>query len=275
MWFGTKERMTWVKCPAIDASISKNGWSTEGLFLNGGAYTRGSVTGHKRYEFSWNLASQRDIYDILDYADGLYGTDLIYFIDPFASGTNLLPQWWASPRVQAEDAPPLVKNSSVRPTVVDTATNTYSYPTKSAVFSLADNDVIDTLYIPIPEGFELHFGCHGASTGTAEIIITQDGGTPSAVTLLDVDTAELTNTVVSGVPGVTLSARGAGYLTVAGMVAQVLPVGSVAPTGRFISGRGHSGCRFVGTPAVTGYSSALDKIGASAVLLETGAWEND
>lgn len=275
MYFGTRERMTWVKCPAIEADISKNGWSTEGVFLSGGAYARSSVTSHKRYQFSWNLAAQEDIYEVLDYQQGLYGTGLIYFLDPFAQSTNVLPSWWASPRLQAEDAPPLIRDANSRPTLVATGPNSFAYPTQSAVFSLADGDIIDSVYIPVPPGYELHFGAHGSSTGTAEFRLTTDADEVYLVDLLPVNTPELTNLVISGVTGVTISAWGVGNLTIAGMIAQVLPQGAAAPQGRFISGRGHSGCRFVGFPSVTGYSApdALDKVGASAVLVETGGWE--
>lgn len=275
MWFGTKERMTWVKCPAIEADLTKGNWSTEGVFLNGGAYARKSAYSHKRYQFAWNLASHQDIYDILDYADGLYGQGLIYFLDPFAISTNVLPLGWAVPRLQAEDAPPLIRDANSRPTLVATAANTYAYPTQSAVFTLADGDVIDSVYIPVPPGYEFHFGVHGSATGTAEFRITTDEDVATVVTPLGVTSPQLTNTVISDTTGVTISAWGIGNLTVAGMLGQVLPGGSPAPTGRFLSGRGHSGCSFVGTPSINGYSApdALDKIGASAVLIETGAWE--
>lgn len=274
MYFGTQELMSWVPCPAIEADISKTGWSTEGVFLNGGAYTRRSVTAHKRYQFVWNLASQEDVYSVLDYASGLYGSGLIYFLDPFAQSTNVLPAWWAAPRLQAEDAPPLVKGTNRRPTLVDTASNSYRYPTKSAVFTLAESDIVDSVYVPVPPGHEFHIGAHGSSTGTAELTITTDESVVASLTPMAVDTNVLTNTVISGTTGVTLSATGVGNLTLAGVIAQVLPVGSPAAIGNFVSGRGHSGCQFIGEPVINGYSSpdALDKIGATATLLETGAW---
>lgn len=272
MYFGTKERMTWVKCPAIDANISRAGWSTEGTFLNGGAYTRKSVTSHKRYEFAWNLASQEEIYEVVDYASGLYGTGLIYFLDPFAINTNVLPAWWAAPRMQAEDAPPLVQDANSRPTLVATATNSYRYPTQSAVFTLADGDTMDSVYIPVPEGYEFHFGAHGSASGSAELRLTTDENVVTSVAPMAVNTATRTDTVIGSTTGVTVSAWGIGNLTIAGMIGQVLPAGSVVPQGNFISGRGHSGCEFVGEPAINGYSSAMDKIGATAVLLETGGW---
>lgn len=270
-YFGNKERMAWVKAPAFNAGISKVGWNAEGVFLNGGAYARKSIASHKRYEFSWNLSSQEDIYGVLDYADGLYGEGLIYFLDPFARDTNLLPSFWAAPRLQAEDAPSLVEGKT--PTLVDTAANTNSYPTKSAVYTIVSGDTFDELWVPVPVGYTLHLGVHGSATDTAELTYLPDDGSITAVTLLGVTTTQLTNVTVTGAAGVTLSAQGLGFLTLAGLVVQVLPTGTAAPVGPFVSGRGHSGCRFVSAPQIQGYSSALDKVGATAVLVETGAWE--
>lgn len=173
MYFGTRERMTWVKTPAIDAGIGKGRWTSNGTFINGGAYSRSSTTGHKRYTFAWNLASQEEIYNIIDYADGLYGDGVMYFLDPFAKATNVLPQWWAAPRIQAEDAPPLTKE--VRPTLVQTAANSNGYPTQSAVYNFTENSVFDEVYVPVPPGEAFHFGAHGSATGTAQILLNPEG----------------------------------------------------------------------------------------------------
>lgn len=276
MYFGTRERMTWVNCPAINTDLSKGRWSSNGQFLNGGAYVRNSVTGNKRYQFSWNMASSDEIREILDYADGLYGSDLVYFLDPFAVAKNLLPSWWASPRLQNEDAPPLTRGK--RPSLVDTPANPHAYPTKSAVYTLTGSESFDSVYIPLPPGYELHFGAHGSSTGDAAVAVVPEGGVAEVVAMLDVTSIELTNTVLSGTTGVTITAQGTGQMTLTGLVARVLPEGSQPPTGRFVSGQGHSGCRFdMSSLTVSGYSSpqALDKQAASATLIEVGGWEGD
>lgn len=274
MFFGTPERMTWVNCPAIDVDLSKGRWSVGGEYLNGGAYVRRSQTGHKIYRMAWNLADQEDIYDIVNYDDGLYGDGLIYFYEAFAIASNVLPQYWASPRLARNDAPPLVLGK--RPSLVATGSNTRGYPTMSAVYNLSNSDKFATLWLPIPEGYVLHIGAHGSATDTASVAVIEDGDTDSTpLTLLSVTTPVLTNHTFSGVPGVTLTLSGSGNLTLAGLVAQVLPEGKSAPTGNFISGRGHSGCRFSGPAQVTGLSAVLNKVSASVVLVETGAWENE
>lgn len=270
MYFGSRERMTWVKCPAIDSDISKTKWSTSGTYLSGGGYVRNSTTGHKRYQFSWNLANSDDIYAILDYADGLYGNAPFYFLDPFAIEINVLPQYWASPRLAQQDAPSFDKNAL--PTLVDTAANTFDYPTKSAVYTFNVNSVFSSLWIPIPSGYTFNFGAHGSATSTAVVTLTPDGSTTASVTLLPITTSQRTNTTVTGVTGVTVSFSGTGILTLAGMIAQVRPTGDAVPSGSFISGRGHSGVEFLGSPTLNGYSAALDKQGASTTLVEIGAW---
>lgn len=274
MYFGTRERMTWITMPAINADLSKARWSSEGVFLNGGAFVQRSSAAHMKYVFSWNLAPHEEIYAIADYDDGVYGDGLIYFLDPFSTSVNVLPQFWASPRLQGEDAPTLIKN--VDPTLVSTAANNYSYPTKSAVYEIESGAEFRSLWIPVPSGYTFYFGVHGNATGTAAITVQPDGGSVSSVTPLSVTTATQTNVTIDGPTGVTISATGVGFLTLSGMIGKVLPTGSAVPTGRFFGGRGHSGCRFSQNGlSITGYSApaGLDKIGASGTLVETGAWE--
>lgn len=468
MYFGTRERMTWVKAPAFDMGISKVGWGSSSQYLNGGAGVRRSVSSHKEYSMSWNLATHQDIAEINDYADGLYGNDLIYFLDPFAIDTNLLPQFWAAPRLGVEDGP-VFNGSDVRPTEGVTEANSFSYPTRTAVYTFDTASKFASIYIPVPTGYTFHFGAHGSSTGTAAVVvadaalsaslatrvnhvvnpsfevntstwttsgaptltrpvsggytglaharmtataattlfslngtafpvtvgeqiavssyvrgtvgrlaqmrITYTGasavtstavalastsawqqisytgvvpagataarvdvvmtatsvaignildvdavlaergtltvGTPfdgstaatsvnnvrtlsmwqgtahasasqqfvttapgTAVALLPATTATLTNYTLTNVTGVNISFWGSGTLTLSGMIAQVLPTGTAAPTGDFISGKGHSGCRFApGSPSEQGYSAALNYKSLTATLIETGAWE--
>jgi len=269
-YFGSAERMAWVPCPAIEADISNVGWSTSGRYLNGGGYARRSTASGRAYQFSWNLTSADNIYKVLNYADGVYGPAPYYFLDPFAIETNLLPTYWAAPRIAASDGPSLVKDK--RPTLVATAINTLDYPTKSAVYTLVAGDKFAALFIPVPPGYTFHFGAHGSATGTAGLTVTPTGGAAVAQTLISSVSTARTNYSVGGVTGVTISATGAGQLTLSGLMAQVRPTGVPVPMGGFISGRGNSGCEFDGLPTTNGYSSALDLQGASAKLIEVAAW---
>jgi hypothetical protein len=270
MYFGTQERMTWIKCFTTESGIGKVGWSVSSQFINGGASVRQSATSHKEYTVSWPLASAADTAAITDYADKVYGTGLIYFLDPFSLTTNVLPLHWSVPALAIEDAP-VVNGSDIRPTGVSTAANTQSFPTTSAVYTFDATNTFKTLWVPLPAGYTFHFGAFGSASGTAAV--TLNG---VAATLLSPTSSARVNTTITGVPGVTISFSGIGTLTLAGMMAQVRPTGEAVPVGGFISGRGHSGCRFsTAGVAVNGFSApqALDFQSVSATLIETGDWE--
>lgn len=180
MYFGTKERMAWVKCPAINADISKVGWSASATYINGGAFVRKSSTGHKEIGFSWNLAKQAELDTILDYADGLYGDGPFYFLDPFATTNNLFPQYWAAPRLAAEDAPLLIKGQT--PSLTATPGNTINLPTMSASYTCHYGDTYASMYFPIPSGYALNLGIFGNTTGTAQAVVIPDGTAAPSVT---------------------------------------------------------------------------------------------
>jgi hypothetical protein len=58
----------------------------------------------------------------------------------------------------------------------------------------------------------------------------------------------------------------------AGAMIQILPNGTTPSTGGFISGQGNAGCEFDAQPTQTAYSSALDKVGMTAKLIEVDEW---
>ena len=266
MWFGTRERMSWVPCPAINADISHEGWSDSGTYLGGGGYARGSRAAHKVYGLSWNTASREEVYSVVDYASGAYGSGLIYFLDPFVADANVLPEQWSAPGKVDSNGPSLLTTAAL-PTVANTSTNTIGLPVRTATYTVANNG--KEIWVPVPPGHALYLGWHGSRTSTGTV---QANG--AAVTALAVNSATLTNTIVTPTGGgVTLRLWGSGQVTIAGLMAQVLPTGSPHPTGRWILGRGHSGCRFQERPKVVGLSAALDRVSARATLIETGDWE--
>ncbi len=202
MWFGTRDYPQWVSCPVVDADMSKLGWQSQQLYLNGGARVRRSSTAHKEYNLSWNLQSRDNIRQINDYADGIYGDGLIYFIDPFAANRNVAPQYWAAPMLGAEDAP--ILHGSVRPTTITTNTNTNGYPTKSAVY-----------------------------TTFADVTITNAVGSGSVVTFTATNTF-VKGTVVS-ISGISPSVYNLGTVIVASATSTQFTVASTA-IGTYVSG---------------------------------------
>src|SRR5690606_9549618 len=107
----------------------------------------------------------------------------------------------------------------------------------------------------------------GAVTGTAQV---QLNGTAATATPTVASTVAFTRTSTTDV---TLRLWGSGNVFIDGMVAQIIPTDKAPTPTKWISGRGHSGCRFQGLPSVTGLSAALDKVSASATLIEVGSWE--
>jgi hypothetical protein len=276
MYFGTKGYMQWVPCPLVDSDMSAIGWQSQSQYLNGGARVRRSNTAHKEYNLAWGLQSRDNIRLITDYADGVYGDGLIYFIDPFAMDKNILPSYWATPVLGAYDAPLLT--GTVRPEAGITSSNSFMYPSAYAIYTVSSNDDA-LLYIPIPDGYVLWMGAKGTATGSAFVNVKGDlvaGGTSSTTLTLS---SELDNVRVSDswssatYTGVNVGLRGSGgVLSLISMCAQILPIGATPLTGNFVSGQGNSGCSFAEYPKLQNYSSAMDKVGLTARLVEVGAW---
>lgn len=280
MWFGNRYHMQWVLAPQINFDSSKRGYATTATYLNGGAFVRRSATAAKGYNFTWTLKRRDDIRAINDYADGVFGPGPIYFLDPFAMDKNLLPQFWAVPALGNLDAPLLAGDyDEDRPTVLPTAANTNGYPFNTAIYTLAADTTLASVWIPCPPGYTLWVGAHGTATGTAAVHVTPTTGpnsTAAAVTvpLLPVTSTTRVNTSVKGdtYGGALISFAGIGTLNLAGLMAQVLPNGKTPATGGFISGQGHSGCSFVEEPTLTNYSAGIDRVGISVNLVETEGW---
>lgn len=302
MWFGTRGYMQHVPMPAFNQDFSKQGFSTSTEGLNGSAQVRTSAASHKVYNMSWNLAARDDLRPIVDYHDGLFGRGLIYFIDPMTSDKNVLPQHWAFPAQSALDAPILFDTK--RPTTVPTSANSLLYPSTSIQYSMQTE--VESVYLPIPPGMVAWVGVHGSADGWGGVRVTpftrEDvAGAAEYPVLLSVTDSTRVNTAFSSAEwgGIELSlgtgvgtfgglypaldlypslstfpreaAMPATSVVLSGLIVQMLPVGVTPATGNFISGQGHSGCKFEKAPQQTAYSARLDKAGLSAKLVEV--WE--
>lgn len=279
MWFGTRDYMTWVPAPAINMDASKVGWTTQSNYLNGGAYVRTSTNSHKEYNMSWNLAARSDIRIITDFADGIYGTGPIYWADPMAMDTNMLPQSWASPMLGAYDGP-ILSGKTTRPTTVVTDANSLGYPTQKAVYTIGA-ETKPTTWVPIPLGYTAWAGVHGTNGTGGRVVATPTTGpttlgTPTNLTMLTVGNTTRFNYSVDSnggtVTGLQISFGGTGTIMPVGIMVQVLPTGVTPAIGGFISGQGQSGARFASQPTLTEYSSVQDKAGLTAKLVEVGQW---
>jgi hypothetical protein len=280
MWFGNRNRMQWVRAPQINYESSKRGWANTATYLNGGQFVRRSSTAAKGYVFTWSMKSRDEIRIINDYADGVYGDAPIYFLDPFAMDKNVLPQYWATPALASTDAPLLAgEYDSDRPIVLPTDPNTNGYPYLSATYTIDTTTLLNTIFLPVPPGYVLWVGFHGSVTGTANVVVTPVTGPTSigssfVAPPLSVQTTQRVNSSVNGdnYIGALLSLSGVGTVKLAGLIAQVLPLGQGPVAGGFISGQGHSGCSFTEEPTLTNYSAAIDKVSLTATLVETEGW---
>ena len=170
LYFGTRERMTWIPCPAINAGLGSSRWLATGGFLNGGAFQRQSTIGAKTYSFAWNPQEAENLYELDGYFDGIHGQGPFYFVDPFAAKSNILPSFLASPSTMAGDAPNF--GGTQRVSRVLTGTNPLGYPAQSGQVTVGAAFGPYKFYVlPVPPDHELHLGVHGSASGTAAVQI--------------------------------------------------------------------------------------------------------
>ena len=275
-YMGTREKLLEVRAPSVNMPSSKQGYFNKVDFLNGGTAIRRSRASHKLYTMTWNSMSRDEAREILDIADGVYGTGPVYVHDPVAADRNVLPQWWATPSLGYYDGLPL--NDGTRGELTTTPSNTLNFPHDSITYTVLSGQT-RRVWIPIPPGYTAHVGAYGAdgTGGTVVATPTVDAttdGTPVTLTLLDVtDDSRFNQTFASSsYDGVEISLGGEGTVTLSGIMVQVLETGVTPATGGFISGQGNSGLQFVSQPNYTPYSSALDKVGVVAELAEYYGW---
>lgn len=288
LWFGTEERMGWFATPNQGADSSPSGWAAGGTLLNGGGYEFASWGSHKTYTYEWPASSAPEVAQLMkSYRDGSFGRGLIYFIDPLAYTTNILPALWADPSMAVGGEGPSIV-PGVEPEGVPTSGGGSNFlPTSSAYFSAVPagdaSDVARTVFIPIPEGFVLHMGAF--YSGSAEICVspvTSSGALQPAVPLtpLAPNATNIAPDTFTGGRGVRLWVRGPGDLTATALIARLVKVGATPGAvaritrGPWIGGQGHSGCRFQGAPTyVTNNPIAGGRIGFAATFREVGSWE--
>jgi len=280
IYFGTRERMTWVRAPDANYDGSRIGWEGgAAALLNGGTITQRSTTAHRTYNYSWTSLSRNEVRQITDYAEGVWGPNAIFLLDPFAMDKNVLPQHWASPRTVLQDAP--VLSGGPRREAVEYPVeyiNTQGYPTKGILYQNSVNWPVvaqrPKLFIPIPPSHTLWFGAHGATAATSNLVVTPASGAPAAIPILaNTSDVRFSNSWNGAqVSGVEISFAGTGSSIITGLMAQVLPTGVTPERGGFISGQGHSGLRFGAQPSLTQNNVAMDRQSLAVQLIEDEAW---
>jgi len=281
IYFGNRERMTWVRAPDANYDGSRQGWSGGApTFLNGGTIVQRSTSAHAVYNYTWNMMSRNEIRNIKDYAEGVWGPGTIYMLDPFAMDRNVLPQHWAAPRTVLQDAP--VLSGSTRneaPEYPVDLSNNLGYPMRGILYAYSPTwpqaSLRPKLFIPIPPNHTAWFGAHGVASATSGLTATPVNGSATTLPVLATTTDQRFSNSWDGsqYPGVELSfSLNSGSAVIAGMMMQILPTGVTPDAGGFVSGQGNSGLSFATQPTLTNNNAALDRQSLSVQLIEDAAW---
>ena len=289
-WFGTEERMDWFASPLQGADSSPEGWGVSGTLLNGGGYGYNSWGTHKNFTYEWPESSSPEVAQLMkSYRDGTYGRGLLYFLEPLWYTTNILPALWADPSLAVGGESPSIV-PGVEPTAVPTSGwEKNGLPVKSAYFETvpysATPDPDRTVFIPIPQGYNLYLGAFYSGTATVYAVPVDLNGSllaPQALTPLtnlsdDVATDAFTSYERRGV---RLWVNGPGPLTVTALTARLVKQSSPPSAttnlkrGPWIGGQGHSGTVFQGAPSyVTNSPIEGGRVGFAATFKEVGSWE--
>lgn len=273
IWLTNRVYGTWVPAPAINFDGSYVGWSTQTNYLDGGAYVRRSNGAHREYNLSWNLGLQSELQPILNFASGMYGNTFMYWSDPFTHNHNVVQRDFSMPGLGASDG--VVLTGAVRPLVVQNlALLDYGLPAVTAQYTNIVTANSRKLWIPVPPGYKLLVQAYGSATGNASWRALPQGGTETVLPWASVPGPG--RSTFSGVAGVELYLGGSGTNTAVahGLMAQIVPIAANIPNWTtFEAGTGHSGLRFADMPQMMQYSAVLDRVGLSAKLVETGAWQ--
>jgi len=253
MWFGTRAYMQEIRDPGPEPEYESPAWEVKTQYLDGAVGLSKSKSFHREFAFTWDGLTQAQVRQITDYADGVYGDGLIYWFDEYTSTQNALPQAWATPAVGGYDGAPLA--GDVRPVLSANSVMSQGYPAELATYTIATTDTLRSVFVPIPPGYSGWVGIHGATDAQDFVKVTpytgSTAGTVVHPTILSTATTTRVNTeIAGGATGLELSFDNTtdGTFTLAGMIVQILPTGDTPETGGFISGQGHSGCRFDGRP---------------------------
>ena len=283
VYFGTKDKQSWIKSPSSGMRANNVAWSTKTLLLNGRSSVRRSKASHREFSAEWfgelNSGLDSSLQEIKNYADGLYGDGPYYFMDPYAAAQNVLPPHWAAPMLTEQDWPNLAPD--VAPVFTKEITDN-GYPFKYVSYTVADAyESTNKLTIIIPAGYTLNFGWHGPATAdlTGVRLVAYDRATGVADPAIDPERIDAggttrTNTEIDGdtysYVEIYLAADLAQDIQVSAMIAQILPTGTTVATGGFIAGKGTTKLEFESAPEIEYYSAAIGggQVGMSVTWVE-------
>jgi len=289
VYFGNANFQTFIAAPLSGLQASSTGYSATTNLLNGRSFVKRSYGASRTFAPSWvgpmnSTVLSESLNTIKDFADGLYGSGNLYWIDPYAAATNMMPPHWAAPMLDENDWPSI--SATVTPTFA-AASYANNYPIKRAAYSLPASHV-DTkkLTLIIPSTHTLHFGWHASSAGVT-------AATAAGIRIVPYNLSGVAQTAVNpasllagGTTRTNQTFAGSSYsrveiflangavstsaVNLVAMIAQILPNGTSVASGGFISGRGTTALQFSAPVQIEYYSSAINngQIGLSTALTE-------
>jgi hypothetical protein len=276
IYFGNAEKQVWINAPRSGLKASSEAFINEQRLLNGRTFIRRTKSSHRRFNPSWlgsmnEQAIEDSLMTIKDFADGVYGDGPFYWIDPFASSSNIMPPNWAAPSLTQFEWSDIWDFQPIE--LSDTPSNNLNYPSKSLHFDIADTGAAGStkkLRLIIPNGYSLNFGWHGlVEAGTCGVRVDRylrSTGAIESITpsVISVTSSNRTNASISGskysmVDIYLYKGATAADFTVSGMIAQILKDGLTVESGGFITGRGTTGIEFASGVDIDYYSSAINK----------------
>lgn len=284
VYFGNTTKQTWIKAPSTGLRADSIGWSKESLLLDGRAFVRRSKASHRKFDMSWlgemnDSNIEQSLQTIKDFHDGIYGEGPFYWVDPYATDTNVLPPHWASPALAEVHWPELVPG--LTQVFVPEAINR-NFSKKYIEFDTTnDYESTEKLTLIIPKDYALNFGWHGPADGSTSGIrivpyLRSNGNADTALNPAKITAggAVRTNAKILGDTyshvEIFVATTTAATVKITNMIAQILPEAQVPATGDFITGRGTTAVEFAAAPQIEYYSSAIGngRIGMSATLIE-------
>lgn len=289
VFFGNDTKQTWIKAPNSGMKAGSAGFVSEQQLLSGRTFIKRSKASHRRFDMSWvgpmnDTDLDSSLHTVKDFFDGVYGPGPFFWIDPYATKTNLFSTAWASPALAVDsDWDELFASAAaLTATTVTTDANTKEYPSLSAEYTYTGTATVEsekfTFYIP--DGYSLWLGFHGSisSSGGAYYVPYKDGVADTAVKLTELSVTsairvnkQITSSVADKVEFYFAKTGTSDCVfTLAGIMAQILKTGETPATGNFLAGRGTTGLEFATNPEIEYYSANINngQIGLSLTMAE-------
>jgi hypothetical protein len=294
VYFGNTNFQTWIDAPQSGLKAASSGYSSVSNLLSGRSFVRRSYGASRTFSPSWvgplnstDLTTSLQV--IKDFADGVYGSGNVYWLDPFAIDKNILPPHFASPGLANNDWPALNSTTPTFTTLAGTS-NVYAnnYPQVYATYTYSATAGGKYVDIIIPSGYYFHFGWHTPTAGVsgfsnpgfniikysrATNLPVLTGSLPDFPNSLAAGGTTRTNYVTDGATysrvRITWGTGGSGSTNFVAAIAQILPT-NTPTTGVFIPGKGTTALQFSSGVEIEYYSSAINngQIGLSTTLTE-------